>query len=358
MKGLEDMNERDTAYIKSVRFERPDFIPMGFHINDACWNHYPQERLFELMESHPFLFPNYSRPKGIYKPEFAKVARKNEPYTDDFGCVWTTPDDGITGTVTVHPLGNLSELSDYQWPDPSRCMGIGEIDWAKTEEAIKSAKSRGDFTSGGLRHGHTFLQLCDMRGYQELLFDMADEEPLLWKIIEGVEQFNQFIVDKYISLGVDQMSYAEDLGMQKGPMISPDFFRKYIKPSYKRLMKPALDKGLIIHMHSDGDIRNLEEDLIDSGVQVINLQDLVNGIDWIANKYRNKICVDLDIDRQNITAFGAPAQIDALIREEVEKIATPQGGLTMVYGLYPGVPLENVKAVMDAMEKYAFYYNS
>ena len=28
----------------------------------------------------------------------------------------------------------------------------------------------------------------------------------------------------------------------------------------------------------------------------------------------------------------------------------------MVYGLYGGVPPENVKAVMDAMEKYAFYY--
>lgn len=28
----------------------------------------------------------------------------------------------------------------------------------------------------------------------------------------------------------------------------------------------------------------------------------------------------------------------------------------MIYGLYPGVPLENVKAVMDAMEKYAVYY--
>lgn len=29
----------------------------------------------------------------------------------------------------------------------------------------------------------------------------------------------------------------------------------------------------------------------------------------------------------------------------------------MLYALYPGVPLENIKAVMDAMEKYAFYYS-
>jgi hypothetical protein len=100
----------------------------------------------------------------------------------------------------------------------------------------------------------------------------------------------------------------------------------------------------------------LISDLIDSGVQVINLQDLVNGVDWIADRFRGKVCVELDIDRQLITPYGTPAQIDALIREEVEKISTPAGGLCMVYGWYPGVPLENARAVMDAMEKYAFFH--
>jgi hypothetical protein len=34
----------------------------------------------------------------------------------------------------------------------------------------------------------------------------------------------------------------------------------------------------------------------------------------------------------------------------------PKGGLMMTYGMYPGVPLENAAALMDAMEKYAGYY--
>ena len=75
------------------------------------------------------------------------------------------------------------------------------------------------------------------------------------------------------------------------------------------------------------------------------------------NKFRGKICVELDIDRQNVTVFGTPKQVDDLIKEEVSKIATKDGGLCMVYGLYPGTPLENAKAVMDAMEKYAFYFS-
>lgn len=351
------MKERARNYLKAVRFEHPDHIPMTFGINDACWNAYPQDRLFDLMESHPLLFPDFHRPAGHFTPQYAAVARKDHPFTDDFGCVWTTSTDGITGTVTEHPLEDWDRFDHYQAPDPAKCMGIGPIDWKEVAEQFAAARENGDLVCGGLRHGHTFLQLCDLRGYENLLFDMIDEEPRLWKLIELVEQFNQEIVNRYIALGADQISYAEDLGMQVGPMLSPQMFRTYIKPSYQRLMKPARDKGLIIHMHSDGDIRELCDDLIDSGVQIINLQDRINGIDWIADRFRGRICVELDIDRQKITRFGTPREIDSLIREEVEKIAVPQGGLMMIYGLYPGVPLENVKALMDAMEKYAFYFD-
>ena len=97
--------------------------------------------------------------------------------------------------------------------------------------------------------------------------------------------------------------------------------------------------------------------LIDAGVDVINPQDLVNGIDWIADNLKGKVCVELDIDRQSVTVFGTPAQIDALIGESVKKLGSKQGGLMMIYGLYPGTPLENAAAVMDAMEKYAAYYS-
>ncbi|NLC46357.1 MAG: hypothetical protein GX766_04315 [Firmicutes bacterium] len=347
----------DSNYVKAVRFEKPDYIPMFFCINDSCWHHYPQDQLFDLMEEHKLLFPDFVRPKGKYIPNYRLVARAGEPYTDDFGCVWTTTENGITGTVTEHPLKDWEAFKTYQPPDPRTCMGIGPIDWEEVEKDIKAAKEKGDYVGGELRHGHTFLQLCDLRGYENLLMDMANEEGKLWELIDMVEEFNAFIVERYLSFGVDQFSYPEDLGMQYGPMLPPAYFLKYIKPSYQRLMKPALDKGIIVHMHSDGDIKALADDLIDSGVQIINLQDLVNGIDWISNRYRGKICIDIDIDRQKITPFGTPKQIDELIKEEVEKLSTPQGGLIMTYGLYPNVPIENIKAIMDAMEKYAFYYD-
>lgn len=63
------------------------------------------------------------------------------------------------------------------------------------------------------------------------------------------------------------------------------------------------------------------------------------------------------MDRQKITVFGTPAEVDALVREEVEKLSSPAEGLMLKFGWYPGTPLENIKALMDAFEKYMFYWH-
>lgn len=296
--------------VRAALFDKPDHIPMTFVVNDSCWMNYDQNQLCDLLESHPFLFPEFKRPELPFVPNYSYVARKDEPYKDDFGCLWKTSMDGITGCVVEHPLADLDDLATYVWPDPEKCMGIGAVDWAAEQKRLDALKA-----------------------------------------------FNQGIVDHYLDIGVDQMSYAEDLGMQVGPMISPSLFKTYIKPSYQRIMKKAREKGALIHMHSDGDIRTLVDDLVDGGVQVINLQDKVNGVDWIASHFANRTCVELDIDRQETTLNGTPEDIDEMIREDVEKLSSPSGGLWMIYGLYPQIPIENAKAVMDAMTKYAYYWS-
>jgi len=341
---------------RAIRFERPEWIPMEFHINGACWAHYPHDALQELLVTHPLLFPGYE-PVDKVAPEFSPVQRKDYPYTDPWGCVWQTMEDGITGSVHQHPLGDWAAFESYSPPDPDVCNGLVSVDWDAEAQRLAAAKAEGGLGMAHLRHGHTFLQLVDIRGYENLMYDMIDNEPRLWQLIEMIEAFNLAQVNRYIELGADFIAYPEDLGMQIGPMLSPDHFRTYIKPSYQRLMQPAREKGIVVHMHSDGDIRDLADDVVEGGVEAINLQDLVNGIDWIADKFAGKVCIDLDIDRQDITRGGTPEQVDALIREEVEKLSTPMGGLSMIYGLYPGVPLENVKALMDAMERYAGFHN-
>jgi hypothetical protein len=345
-----------TNVLKAIRFERPEYIPMVFHINAACWHHYDHAALQDLMEAHRFLFPKFKRQETV-KPYYSPNERKDSPYTDPWGCVWHTTDDGITGTVRKHPLADWSDFSSYQPPDPDTTDGIFPLNWNALCDDVARRKTRGELVIGELPHGHTFLRLMDIRGYENLIVDMMDKNPRLTELIGMLEEFNLECVMRWLTLDPDIMAYPEDLGMQLGPMLSPDNFREYISPVYQRLMGPARDRGCIVHMHSDGDIRTLVDDLIGGGVDVLNLQDTANGLEWIAGRLSGRLCIELDIDRQHITPRGTPRQVDELILEEVRALGSKQGGLMMIYGLYPGVPLENVRALMHAMERYASYYS-
>jgi len=349
------MTEKENL-LRAVRFERPESIPVRYHINPACWRHYPESALRDLIGSHPALFPD----RSPYSPPPAPRpwARAGSPYTDPWGCVWETTEDGITGVVRRHPLERWEALETYRPPDPETSSHRGPIDWEAVARGTDRSEANGNIRAGGLTHGHTFLRLADLRGYENLLVDMADDDPRLRRLIGMVEEFNLGLITRFLErVRVEWMAYPEDLGMQDGPMLSPEHFGRYIKPVYRRLMEPARDAGCVIHMHSDGDIRLLLDDVLDCGVDVINLQDLVNGIDWIAERLGGRVCVELDIDRARVTPRGTPAEIDALIREEVEKIGSREGGLMLTFGLYPGTPLQNAFAVADAMDRYRTYYS-
>ena len=351
------MDVRENS-LRAIRFERPEYIPVAFWINPACWHHYPEDWLVAQMASHRILFPDFDKEKSpAASAKTAPWESADAPYKDPWGCVWKTTDTGITGAVVKHPLSDWSALANLGRPDPDKTNGLGPIDWAQVQDHCKRSRTAGKLAVGSLEHGHTFLRLTYLRGYENLIFDMADDSPKLHQLIKMVEQFNLDVVRRYIEAGVKMMSYPKDLGMQTGLMLSPAHFRTFIKPVYNRLMSPAKNAGCQVHMHSDGDIKDVVDDLVDNGVDALNLQDLVNGLDWIAARLKGKICIDLDIDRQSVTRFGSPAEIDELVRKEVEMLGSPQGGLMMTYGLYPGVPMDNAAAVMGAMEKYSTCYS-
>lgn len=347
------MTERENL-LRTVHFDHPDHIPMTYHINGSCWHHYFQTDLQDLMEDHPVLFPDFQRTEEPVVIQHSPWVQAGKDYTDPWGCVWRTADSGLMGTVVEHPLQSWDALPAYTPPDPDHFSHWGSINWEEESGYTGPAISQTVLPNGEIGHNHTWLRLSDIRGYQNVIYDMVDGEPRLLRLLEMLEEFNLGLVQNYLAYGqTEWMGYAEDLGMQQGPMLSPEHFRTYIKPSYQRIMKPAIEAGNIIHVHADGDLRSLTEDLIDCGIHVLNLQDLVNGLDWIRENLKGRICIDLDIDRQDITHSGTPDQIDELIRREVELLGGTEGGLMMIYGLYPGTPIQNARAVADAMERYA-----
>ena len=342
--------------LKAYRFMRPDMIPVRFSIQPACWEAYGKNDLLDVIRRHAPLFDDMAAiERSAACPEIPAHQRKGS-YTDSWGVRWEIHQNGLTGIVKEPPIPDWSAFERLTPPDAATQNGWGPQDWSAFAARVKALKAAGKCVQAGLRHGHCFLTLTYLRGFENVIYDMADEEPQLEQLIGMIQRFDLDFVERILSFPeVDVVGFPEDLGAQKGPLLSPDMFRTYIKPEYQAVMKPVKDAGKLVYMHSDGDIMTLLDDLLDCGVDIINLQDLVNGIDNIARYVKGRAAIDLDVDRQTVVPFGSPKDVDDLVREAVMKLYDPRGGLSLLHGLYPNVPLENVDALLGAFEKYRLY---
>ena len=338
--------------LRAIRFDGPAYVPVNFQINKACAHDPDVRRLETLIRSHPLLFPDPERRITDLHSEPAPWQREGEPYRDPWGCLWQTTEHGITGCVVEHPLEDWANWPSWTPPNPERFNGWGPFDWDATAASRNTQLERGELRDGALRHGFLFLTLTYLRGFENAIFDMHDAEPRLDELLHAIERFDAEMVRRHLDTQIDVLRYPEDLGAQQSPMISPELFRKYLKPIYARLMRPAVQRGIVVHMHSDGYVMDLVDDLIECGVNVLNIQDVVNGIDRIAEQLRGRVAIDLDLDRRGIVHTGTPDDVDRHVREVIHKLATPNGGLLLMYDLYPGVPMDNVAALMDALETH------
>ena len=80
-----------------------------------------------------------------------------------------------------------------------------------------------------------------------------------------------------------------------------------------------------VWFHSDGYVNDIVGDLIEIGVDVINVQTAVVGHDWIARNARGRVAFRTDIDRQRILPFGSPAEVKEEVHRTFEACGTPAG---------------------------------
>ncbi len=312
--------------IKAINFDYPEQIPVSVSFLPAAWMKY-REALDEIVERHPALFGpkqhdrDYDAVGGTYV---------EGEHVDAWGCVWSNLQTDMETIVTSHPV--------------------------PTREAVHTLKA--PEKDIGFPHGFMFLRLTDLRGFEEMMVDFAEEPPELQMLIDTVLQYNLRQADLRLQ-GLPEspeiVYFGDDLGMQTSLPVSPKKWRKYLKPCYQQIFRPFVEAGHYVYMHSDGHILEIIPDLVDAGVKVINPQYRANGLDELARVCKGKVCVDLDLDRQ-LFPFATPRELDQHIRGSVEKLGSRQGGLWLKAELNYEVPLANIEAVCQALETYSTYY--
>ncbi len=316
--------------LQAARMEYPETIPLRIGILPAAWIKYGAE-LQRLTEQYPQFFGGRKFDYEHTREHLRRTFRKGARVVDEWGCVWYNEIEGNEGIVKEHPL--------------------------KTEEdvyALEIPQNR----DGRLPHGFMYLRLLDLCGFENAMVYFAEEGETIQLLIDKVLEYNLYQVAAVLPNGKEMIEFADDLGMQKGLAIGPERWRKYIGPCYRKLcgIVKAYDPKKLIYLHTDGCIHEIMPDLVKCGVDIINPQFRANGIDNLVRVCRKEqiITIHLDLDRQ-LFPFATRSQLFDHVAECVESLYMPQGGLGLSMEFNYDVSLENMAAVLDAVEKYRHY---
>lgn len=341
------MSEREN-YLRTLEFRHPEWIPCVAGFSLLTWHTY-REKLEEIVLNHPLLFRDFKKGSVNFFDEFPPAHREGEYFRDNWGCLWYNVQGGLEGQVVEHPLADWKALDTYHPPDLTKGERE-ERNWEQIKQDIEEKRKKGLLTVGDGER--LFDRLYFLRGFENLMIDIATDDPHLSRLIAMLLDYEMKLVQKWLEIGVDMMGFHTDIGTQTGLMISPAKFRKYIKPMFKELFMTCRKAGTHVALSSDGCLLEIVEDLVECGVSMHDPQLRANTLEGIEKHYKGKMCINLDLDRQ-MFPFCKPGDIRNQVKQVVEKLSLPQGGL-MIVGSIVGadeVPLENIAALCDALEE-------
>ncbi|GFN24260.1 uroporphyrinogen decarboxylase family protein [Thermanaeromonas sp. C210] len=307
--------------------------------------------------------PVFSRPPRGWQLEFQEDGQYIR-FKDQWGIGWRMPrDGGLYFDLETHPLANFTtpdEVINYKIPDPadpSRLEGV-------EEEARRLAETTGAaLCLAGVSAG--FLEMAYwLRGYENFFVDLACDPKMANAILDKTVQIKIRYWEVALSkLGdlVDVVVEADDFASQFGMIISPETYRKYIKPRQKELFGTIKKYSkAYIFFHSCGAVYEIIPDLIEVGIDALNpVQVSAKNMD---TKRLKKEFGDVltfwggGVDTQQVLNLGTPQQVKDEVKRRIEDLA-PGGGFifTPVHNVQPDVPPENYMAMWEAWEEYGKY---
>ena len=298
--------------------------------------------------------------------EILKARRERDPHSDCFdswggGQMEITPGDWFPG---IHPLAEartVEDLDNYPgWPDMSDPSRVAHV-----REAARRLAADNEFAIMATPWLlFPFERAHAMQGMEGFLLNMAMDPDFARALLEKIAGYCKQLMGHFLEeLGdnVDIIKIGDDLGIQKGTMISPKMYRDIIKPihaDFIDFIKARTNAKVLFH--SCGDVAPLIGDFIEIGVDILNpiqtSAGSISDLHALKQQFGNNIVFCGAIDTHRILPFGSVAEV----RDEVKRVMQmlgPGGGYMVgaVHTVMNDVPPENVLAMVDAVKEFGEY---
>jgi uroporphyrinogen decarboxylase len=338
--------------------EEPDETLPNLFIDGAGFKQVPENILRQWkVDTRGFLLQQPSEPPPEIRQEGNMLV-----FVDDWGITWGQPETSLYMDPIGHPLkGDLTDemLDNYPCPDPlqeGRFAGIAE-----EARRLRATGAAVIMSAYGLGQWDYALMLC---GMEQTLMDLVLKPREMEKLLHMIHEVEMGYWEKALEIvgdNIDIAMHSDDLGMQNSPMMSPDMYRRFVKPLHAEMIRMIKKKADVkFLLHSCGSVRALIPDFIDVGVDILNpIQ--VSAADMDTAELKKEFGSDLcfcggGVDTQEILPRGTPEQVRDEVKRRLDDLA-PGGGFIFaaVHNIQADVPPENLQAMWETVMDHGKY---
>ena len=283
---------------------------------------------------------------------------------------------GYSNVREDFPLARATSVADierFPWPDPdefdydvaARILHTvpDKARYVRTSYTVEEEGfSREDAARGGT--GGDWLPiictLFNLFGLEETLIRLHTAPKLIEATVAHVESFVMEFSRRLLEATqgtVDIFWLGDDFSTQRGILISPDHWRRLLKPTYKKLFDLGKSYGLKVWFHSCGTFRAVLPDLIDIGMDVwetVQVHLPGNEPEVLKREYGQDIAFYGAINTQYTLPLGTPEDVRAEVRERIRVLGKGGGYICgSDHSILPDVPFENVLAMLDEARRFS-----
>jgi len=275
-------------------------------------------------------------PKGTFiKEGFLK---------DEFGVVWNRSgidkDIGIVDSL----IFDEPQFDDYVFPEP---------DYEAIRNATKRVLENGRDTFKLGKIGLSYFERAwSLRGFENILMDFLTEEDFAEALFKEILLYNKKIIETALEFDIDGFYFGDDYGSQNGLIMSPEVWRRFIKPGLAEMFGMIKAKGKFVALHSCGDISEILEDLIEIGLDVYQtVQPEIYVLNELKEKYGTRLTFWGAISTQQDMPFVTPEKLKEIVLKTIGIMSQNGGYIAAPTHQVPvDVPVENIIALIDVLK--------
>jgi len=320
----------------ALRHEQPDVTPWQIDLTidarDKTAAYLGESNLEERLGNH----------LAICEDGYFEEVRPDY-WRDPFGIVWNRTIDKDIGNVHEFLL-TAPSLKGYRFPEPALDANAERI-----QSMLNAYPDRFHVTGIGFS---MFERAWTLRGMENLLTDMVLNPCFVDDLMDAILEYNLKALDHMLQFDVDCIRFGDDWGQQRGLIMGPKYWRRFIKPRVEVMYERVKSTGRYVMQHSCGAVQELFPDLIDMGLDVFNtFQPEVMDVEMCKREYGGHLTFYGGISTQQVLPRVSPDQVRATVQRMIATIGVGGGYIVAPTHAIPrDVSPENIVAFMETVQ--------